>query len=239
MDFLLHVFETAKNDYAMDPFLGPCCNAGWKKLDKYYSMTDRTSAYTAALVLCPQWKWSYFQLEWKANWVAEARVKVEELWINKYKALTVSAEITEVEGEDIQKPLSNEFLTWRTQKRGIDVIQDEYTQYLQAPLVKTDDARAWWTEPTQRATFPNLSVMALDLLSIPSMSAAPERLFSGAKITISDRRNRLGIVAIQAVECLKSWFKKNRSTALPFVDDELSAVTDTLLQEAAMTTISS
>ncbi|OAF57203.1 Phospholipase C [Pseudogymnoascus destructans] len=106
-------------------------------------MTDRTSAYTAALVLCPQWKWTYFKSEWKADWVAEARVKVEELWVNKYKALAVSAEIAEVEGEDTEKPLSNEFLTWRTQKRGIDVIQDEYTQYLQAPLVKTDDARAW------------------------------------------------------------------------------------------------
>ena len=37
------------------------------------------------------------------------------------------------------------------------------------------------------------------------MSADPERLFSGAKITITDRRNRLGIKTIQALECLKSW----------------------------------
>ena len=71
--------------------------------------------------------------------------------------------------------------------------------------------------------------MALDLLSIPSMSAAPERLFSGAKITISDRRNRLGIVAIQAVECLKSWLKKDSNV---FVDGDLSLVTDELLEEA-------
>jgi hypothetical protein len=47
--------------------------------------------------------------------------------------------------------------------------------------------------------------MALDILSIPVISADPERLFSGAKITISDRRNRLGIETIQAIECLKSW----------------------------------
>ncbi len=46
--------------------------------------------------------------------------------------------------------------------------------------------------------------MALDILSIPTMSTDPERLFSGAKITISDRRNRLRIVTIQAIECLKS-----------------------------------
>jgi hAT family C-terminal dimerisation region len=47
--------------------------------------------------------------------------------------------------------------------------------------------------------------MALDLLSIPAMSAEPERLFSAAKISITDRRNRLGIQSIEALECLKSW----------------------------------
>jgi hypothetical protein len=47
--------------------------------------------------------------------------------------------------------------------------------------------------------------MALDILLIPSMSADPERLFSGAKITVLDRRNRLGIYTLGALECLKSW----------------------------------
>jgi hypothetical protein len=49
--------------------------------------------------------------------------------------------------------------------------------------------------------------MALDILSIPAMSAAPERLFSGAKITLTDRRNRLGIGSINALMCLQSWYK--------------------------------
>jgi hypothetical protein len=39
------------------------------------------------------------------------------------------------------------------------------------------------------------------------MSVVLEQLFSGAKITITDRRNRLEIVAINALICLKSWFK--------------------------------
>ena len=49
--------------------------------------------------------------------------------------------------------------------------------------------------------------MALNILSIPVMSADPERLFSGTKIIVSDRRNRLGIYTIKALECLKSWLK--------------------------------
>ena len=47
--------------------------------------------------------------------------------------------------------------------------------------------------------------MALDILSIPAMSVEPERLFSGAGITVTERRNRLGAESIEALECLKSW----------------------------------
>jgi hypothetical protein len=46
--------------------------------------------------------------------------------------------------------------------------------------------------------------MAIDILSIPSMSAEPERFFSGAKITVRERRNRLTAGTIEAIECLKS-----------------------------------
>ena len=49
--------------------------------------------------------------------------------------------------------------------------------------------------------------MALDVLSIPTISADPERLFSGVKITISNRRNRLGILIVEALEYLKLWLK--------------------------------
>jgi hypothetical protein len=59
--------------------------------------------------------------------------------------------------------------------------------------------------------------MALDILSIPAMSAKPERLFSSAKITIIDRRNRLGIESIEAIECLKSWLSKDN---IAFTDSD-------------------
>jgi hypothetical protein len=49
--------------------------------------------------------------------------------------------------------------------------------------------------------------MAIDILSIPAMSAEPERLFSGTKITVTDRRNRLGIASINALICLRNWYK--------------------------------
>jgi hypothetical protein len=54
---------------------------------------------------------------------------------------------------------------------------------------------------------PHLSKLAIDILSIPAMSTEPERLFSGARITITDRPNKLGIETIEAIESLKSWLK--------------------------------
>jgi hypothetical protein len=58
--------------------------------------------------------------------------------------------------------------------------------------------------------------MALDILLIPAMSAEPERLFSSAKITITDRWNRLGIESVQAIKCCKSWFGQN---SIPYIDE--------------------
>jgi hypothetical protein len=46
--------------------------------------------------------------------------------------------------------------------------------------------------------------MALNILTILAILAAPERLFLSANITISDRRNRLYSDTIEAIECLKS-----------------------------------
>ena len=57
--------------------------------------------------------------------------------------------------------------------------------------------------------------MALDILSILAMLANPERLFSGAKITVFDRRNRLSIYIVKALKCLKSQLKIST-----FADDE-------------------
>ena len=47
--------------------------------------------------------------------------------------------------------------------------------------------------------------MALDLLSIPAMSAEVEWVFSSTGLMVTDRRNRLKEDAIEAVECMMSW----------------------------------
>lgn len=93
----------------------------------------------------------------------------------------------------------------------MQLVQDEYHQYISSLVIDVSDTdpRSWWLEPTQRKTYPALSIMALDILSIPAMAAEPERLFSSACITITDRWGQLGIEAIEAIECLKSWLRRD------------------------------
>jgi hypothetical protein len=46
-------------------------------------------------------------------------------------------------------------------------------------------ALEWWCQDQQRQRWPRLSYMALDILSIPAMSDEAERVFSGARCTVS------------------------------------------------------
>ena len=61
-----------------------------------------------------------------------------------------------------------------------------------------------WVSSLAEPQWRDLSRMSLDYLTIPAMSAEPERVFSGAKITLSDRRCRMGDDALEALECLQS-----------------------------------
>jgi hypothetical protein len=53
-------------------------------------------------------------------------------------------------------------------------------------------------------SYPNLSYLVLDILSIPAILADPKHLFSSTKLLISYLRNKLGIDIIEAFEYLKS-----------------------------------
>jgi hypothetical protein len=47
--------------------------------------------------------------------------------------------------------------------------------------------------------------MAINILSIPPMSDEPERVFSGARHTISWDRGKMKVETIEIRECLKHW----------------------------------
>jgi hypothetical protein len=212
IDYLLGIFEQAKVQYKDDPFMASRVNSAWSKLDKYYTKTNDSAAYIAALVLDPCMKWEYITSTWQPEWVPDAKAQVVKLW-KKYRP---SSDPTTILTE-VKQSNQNVFITWKHQQsaRRADNT-DEYFRYIREPPVPQDHIKqgacSWWLEERQQRLYPNLSKMALDILTIPAMSAAPERLFSSANITISDRRNRLHSDTTEAIECLKSWRKLKSSS---------------------------
>jgi hypothetical protein len=203
MDFILTQFEEGKKRFKDHPQLSKMFNSGWGKLNKYYILTEDTPIYVAALVLNPSRKWNYIQRNWdQRKWVEDAKKIMQAFW-DGYKP----------QGIDTAPPQAtpktdNKFLLFlQEQEEIIEVIEDEYTHYCAQPTVKVHNARDWWLQPAQQELYPHLSKLALEILSIPAMSAEPERLFSAAKLMITDRRNHLSIRMIQALACLKSWYK--------------------------------
>ena len=55
------------------------------------------------------------------------------------------------------------------------------------------------------------------------MSSDPERVFSEAKLTVSDQRNRLKGETIELLECSMSWFRLGI-----FTEEDLHAVVNDL-----------
>ena len=84
---------------------------------------------------------------------------------------------------------------------------DEYEVYCREPVVMISNPLKWWLESAQRRRFPNLSLMAIDILSISPMSAETERLFSKSKAAVTDQRGSMNVETVNLVECLRSWDK--------------------------------
>jgi hypothetical protein len=100
---------------------------------------------------------------------------------------------------------------------------DEITLYLSSELVNVTDAIKWWRE--KQGTYPQLSRMALDYLTIPGMylffsfvpillahhtatSIDVERLFSRGRLVLSHTRSRLSVASTRSLLCLGSWSLK-------------------------------
>lgn len=202
-EYILRVFETAKIENADHPLIAPMINSGWAKFNKYYSLTDETHAYVTAAILNPRRNWKWLEKKWsdtQAEWIKLAKKKVQKVWETEYKPQSNQPPPT--------SRTKNVFLTSLYDSDEEEFAQrDEYETYCALPPVDIEDPLGWWLETTQQKAFPNLSKMAIDYLSIPAMSSEAERLFSSCKITLTDRRNRLGADLLEALECLKSWLK--------------------------------
>ena len=87
------------------------------------------------------------------------------------------------------------------------IATDELSRYFRLRRDKTvKNPIAWWKDKqVENDGFPQLSRLALDILSIPAMATETERLFSLAKLLMTSQRLSLADESVCQTLCLKSW----------------------------------
>jgi hypothetical protein len=190
--------------------------------------------YTAALLLGPRLKYQYLAKEWGAQDAKRGVEAVRRLWEKDYRPNTSPVKFNSSrqsslalsQDSKLRQPLSEHDRNERPRKRmkysNIDElikqqrrlphplkIGDELTLYLDAELETDDDLVSfqYWLRPAIRAKYPSLACMAIDILSIPAMSAEAERIFSSAGFVLNSRRRRLREETLEAMLCLTHWSK--------------------------------
>ena len=103
-------------------------NSGWAKLNKYYTTTDETPAYVAALVLNPRWKWGYIEKHWEKAWLPKSKKLLEELW-EIYRPHTVTPTLQS------RPKTTNEYLLFlEEQDVSEEVLDDELESSFTIPV---------------------------------------------------------------------------------------------------------
>ena len=176
-------------------------NLGWKKLDKYYNLSDTTPAYRAAIIVHPAKKMAWFEAKWKEQhpqWVEDAKKAIYSLY-DEYKqrhadeALLTNQPSKELSEFELYNRIEDEHS-----------LTDDLERYLREERAPAGtNPLTWWRANQHR--YPILRHMAMDLLATPASSAADERTFSQAgQVLNASRYNTLADLA-EANQCCKSW----------------------------------
>ena len=80
-------------------------------------------------------------------------------------------------------------------------------------LLAFNPIERWDSNQSTRET---LCSWTFDALFIPVMAAECERTFSSVKKLITQERNALSDAAIEACECLKTWWDQGQNKVLPY-----------------------
>jgi hypothetical protein len=173
--------------------------------------TDLSPLYAAALILHPGRRTKYIEVNWPKRWVKLTLEKAKKLWEKYWEATPSPAVLVSSSyGNTVKEPKELNAFDQIAQSLGSytrPASQDEYEDYCsREPYgISQPSALEWWCEDAQRQRWPRLSHMAIDILSIPAMSDELERVFSGARRTITWERGQIEPETVEMTECLKHW----------------------------------
>ncbi|KAK9729678.1 hypothetical protein K7432_018654 [Basidiobolus ranarum] len=169
---------------------------------EYWSWNDFSSLQFIPVVLDPRVKLEYFSDDVNIEHVKECLVSIIEI----YSLSGIGPAHTSSKHEPETNSLNLNNYISRPLKRGrIYSDSNELGMYFASPVVPPDSsALEWWK--TNQNSYPILSKIARDFLSISAMVPPPEQLFNSSNDNYSKMLARLDQSEIaRATLCLSSW----------------------------------
>ena len=179
-----------------------CSNLAWQKLNKYYTKLDNLHAYAAAIFLHPIYREGWFKTNQhdKKEWRKKAKAAPNKAWGEFQKICSPES-----------LPSQNSQVRFIDSQGAFNKLED-YLQNRRLRVPDDGDIILWWKSMSD--TYPTLAKWALTLHLVLLMSAAAERVFSSANLTITPIRNRLNIDTVEALECLRSQRRVDNEVAV-------------------------
>lgn len=196
-------------------------NLGWAKLMKYYTKTDLSAAYVAALILHPRYNWCWLKKKWnyRQDWLKAADHRMRALW----KPYLAFSPLPSIRTRPRPPPRTEHQvnLLWSDSEdddeQGQEMEVDEYAIWIERAQEKEIyQPLEYWTSSNARSQWPRLSRLAIDIFTIPAMSDDPERTFSSAGLMVRPHRGSLKADTITETQCLKNWLKNEAVTMAVF-----------------------
>jgi hypothetical protein len=169
---------------------------------------SQTPYYAAARILHP---------EHRTDWIQDPSLmfRVQKLWetFRRDNIPSLSYDRT-LDPKRNEAPCLDSFdkiLQNLKQRTSRPQSQDEFENYCHEPPsydIKMP-ALQWWLQDTQQKRWPQLSSWAIRILSIPSMSDKPERIFSGSRRTVSWEKTAMTATTLEQLECTRDWKRGN------------------------------
>jgi hypothetical protein len=211
MEFLISHFEEQQKLHSKHTTLLAPINTAWLLFSKYYSLIDESGAYITAALLHPERRYKWLQNQWntpvKKRWLKEGLQRAQKLWQSYRDRLQPTDTVNT--SPTISTELSA-FEKWQQRQAVLSDADDSFTSFIYGATTRLPTLEGnqltvvqWWSQPTQRQSFPALSQLAIDVLSAFAMSAESERTFSKARRTTSWERSTLSAHTIRCSELLK------------------------------------
>lgn len=203
-----------------------CLNCGFEKLKEYYTLTDNSRLYRAAVALHPGKRFHWFELTWIKEQdgerdIANAKEAVKSLWQQFVEELPTPAvppapliraqqtdNDVDSDDEDYLAAFSSFTNDPTSEADRRQRMEAEFDTFINSSIAIdrecTDKPLQWWIDIGE-PLYPTLASLAYSLFSIPGMSAECERAFSHAKKLVTEERFRLKEDIIEADQCVKSW----------------------------------